>query len=301
MSKNEYMPCGGCGAPSPDQRCLGCLHNFGAGSWNLAATLFSSPSDAEPVAWQWRQSYAGTWGYWNDCGLLPTDQQKWIDLAKKLPNEVQVRPLYAAPPAAVQEPVAVKALEWSDPAEPNETCRYNHVIAKAVFVYSIEWKAWKKYDAFTVYRDGEFLDSLATLDDAKAAAQADYESRIRSALSTSTSDPAPEIAELEWQLDHQHTLHDNLNRKNEGHRAKLSLAEDEIAALRAEIERLPAVCDGKEQYAFEAWAKSEGFDMHEHPLFYRFMDHKTNAARQAWKAAIRYCATTLAPQQEEAK
>ncbi|QRM36976.1 hypothetical protein F3X89_03895 [Rhizobium rhizogenes] len=100
-------------------------------------------------------------------------------------------PLYAVPPAAVQEPVAVKALEWSDPAEPNETCSYNHVIAKAVFVYSIEWKAWKKYDAFTVYRDGEFLDSLATLDDAKAAAQADFESRIRSALSTATPETKP--------------------------------------------------------------------------------------------------------------
>ena len=98
--------------------------------------------------------------------------------------------------AAVQEPVAVKALEWSDPAEPNEICRYNHVIAKAVFVYSIEWKAWKKYDALTAYRDGEFLDSLPTLDEAKAAAQADYEQRIRSALSTSPSDPAPEMAAL---------------------------------------------------------------------------------------------------------
>jgi hypothetical protein len=55
------------------------------------------------------------------------------------------------------------------------------------------------------------------------------------------------------------------------------------------ILNMPAVCDGKEQYAFEAWAKSQNFDMDEHPLHYLFLDAKTDAARQAWKAAIEYC------------
>lgn len=31
---NEYTMCGGCGASHPNQRCLGCLHYFGAGSWD---------------------------------------------------------------------------------------------------------------------------------------------------------------------------------------------------------------------------------------------------------------------------
>lgn len=48
-------------------------------------------------------------------------------------------------------------------------------------------------------------------------------------------------------------------------------------------------CDGKEQEAFETWAKSKRFDMHEHPLHYLFLDSKTNAAREGWNEAIRYC------------
>jgi hypothetical protein len=50
----------------------------------------------------------------------------------------------------------------------------------------------------------------------------------------------------------------------------------------------PQDCDGKEQLAFEAWAIGERYDMHEHPLHYLFMDKKTNAARQGWKAALKY-------------
>lgn len=52
--------------------------------------------------------------------------------------------------------------------------------------------------------------------------------------------------------------------------------------------RPPGDCDGKEQLAFEAWASSERYDMREHPLHYLFMDAKTYAARQGWKAALRY-------------
>lgn len=44
----------------------------------------------------------------------------------------------------------------------------------------------------------------------------------------------------------------------------------------------------QEQRAFEAWASSHGYVMHEHPLHYLFMDPKTDAARQGWKAALQY-------------
>lgn len=45
-------------------------------------------------------------------------------------------------------------------------------------------------------------------------------------------------------------------------------------------------CDGVEQTAFEEWASSEKYDMHEHPMHYLFLDPKTNAARMGWKAGI---------------
>jgi hypothetical protein len=45
-----------------------------------------------------------------------------------------------------------------------------------------------------------------------------------------------------------------------------------------------------EHTKFEEWAASEGYDMHEHPLHYLFMDPKTNAARKGWKAALQYIA-----------
>ena len=57
----------------------------------------------------------------------------------------------------------------------------------------------------------------------------------------------------------------------------------------APVEGLVDNCDGKEQEAFEAWAKKNNYDMHEHPLHYLFLDAKTYAARQGWNEAIRYC------------
>lgn len=64
----------------------------------------------------------------------------------------------------------------------------------------------------------------------------------------------------------------------------------------------PQDCDGKEQLAFEAWAGSNRYDMHEHPLHYLFMDAKTNAARQGWKAALQYVRDQFpaAPAKQEA-
>ena len=41
----------------------------------------------------------------------------------------------------------------------------------------------------------------------------------------------------------------------------------------------PQSCDGKEQYAFEAWAKGECMEMGKHPMFYLFLDARTAAAR----------------------
>lgn len=59
---------------------------------------------------------------------------------------------------------------------------------------------------------------------------------------------------------------------------------------------LPDVCDGKEQEAFEEFARGERMDMTTHPLHWLFLNEKTDAARQGWKAAIRYCRAALSAQ-----
>ncbi len=61
--------------------------------------------------------------------------------------------------------------------------------------------------------------------------------------------------------------------------SRVSLSKENIQALRP--------CEG-EQYFFEEWAKKERMDMTEHPLHYLFMDPKTSAARDGWKAGVAY-------------
>ncbi|GGA45832.1 hypothetical protein [Pelagibacterium lentulum] len=92
--------------------------------------------------------------------------------------------------------VTVKPLEWSVDSSPNEECRYNHCVAQtAVGPYRIEWKGWKDHDEPVVYRPigDEFVGCFPTVLQAKAAAQADYERRILSALTEAP--PAPSAAE----------------------------------------------------------------------------------------------------------
>jgi hypothetical protein len=58
------------------------------------------------------------------------------------------------------------------------------------------------------------------------------------------------------------------------------------AAVLAATEICPK--DHSEQNAFEEWARKRGLNMDEHPLHYLFLDPKTDAARNAWKAALSY-------------
>lgn len=50
----------------------------------------------------------------------------------------------------------------------------------------------------------------------------------------------------------------------------------------------PTTCDGKEQEAWETWAKSEHYDMAQHPLHYIFLNDRTFSARQGWRAGLLY-------------
>jgi hypothetical protein len=76
------------------------------------------------------------------------------------------------------------------------------------------------------------------------------------------------------------------------------LSERAVPQTAPKLEALES-CKG-EQLKFEEWAAAEKYDMHEHPLHYLFMDDKTNAARQGWKAALRYAATVIAGAQCQA-
>jgi hypothetical protein len=52
---------------------------------------------------------------------------------------------------------------------------------------------------------------------------------------------------------------------------------------------LPDVCDGKEQDAFEQFLRDRKMSTITHPIHWLFLDAKSYAAREAWKAAISYC------------
>ncbi len=70
-------------------------------------------------------------------------------------------------------------------------------------------------------------------------------------------------------------------------------SEQHIEMVNAPAPSVPDVCDGKEQDAFIAWANDERYDMSCHPLHFLFLNERTNAARQGWKAAIRYCRESM--------
>ena len=87
--------------------------------------------------------------------------------------------------STTSEPVAVKALEWRD--EPVPPSR-EWLAASSVGLYCIPGG---QSVFFLRFRDKETLGTFDTLGEAKAAAQADYETRIRSAL---TIPPAAPVA-----------------------------------------------------------------------------------------------------------
>lgn len=67
----------------------------------------------------------------------------------------------------------------------------------------------------------------------------------------------------------------------------------DLAEVQTEPAAWPATCDGKEQEAWEDWAKRERHDMSEHPLHYLFLNERTNAARQGWKAGLVYAVSQM--------
>lgn len=58
--------------------------------------------------------------------------------------------------------------------------------------------------------------------------------------------------------------------------------------MKQPIRTLPKTCDGKEQEAFEKYAKEKNLDMTTHPIFWMFMHPETSAARSAWRGCLDY-------------
>lgn len=91
-------------------------------------------------------------------------------------------------PAMVHAPVVVKALEWKAPEKATNWC---WTAKSPLGVYSVVnedgWYAAREPEGFWEWNGDQMTD---TRDSAFRACEADYEQRIRSALSTSQSDPA---------------------------------------------------------------------------------------------------------------
>jgi len=75
------------------------------------------------------------------------------------------------------------------------------------------------------------------------------------------------------------------------------IARHDLIAAPAAIQpagEMPKSNDGKEQDAFETWANGERYDMATHPMHWLFLNEKTYAARQGWKAALEYVNKAIA-------
>lgn len=179
---DETGPCPLCGASVENlEACKSAENTFPPDLLQTIRLTLSRPSaharqTGGPVAWQKRVKIAGQWTSWMNHEREPQPGGVPEGCFEK-------RPLYAHPaPPAPQPGVKVKGLEWS--WEPP------YSVARAMGGhYAVE--RWED-DAGAPHFDliGSFVakrDGFSSADDAKAAAQADYERRILSALSLSPS------------------------------------------------------------------------------------------------------------------
>ena len=85
----------------------------------------------------------------------------------------------------------VEPLQWCEERAPNDYCPYNHCIAETPFGrFVISWKGWKDYPDFVPeeqpWMDGSSEETWCpcwdTLEEAKAACEAEYRRRLMLAL-----------------------------------------------------------------------------------------------------------------------
>lgn len=127
----------------------------------LLPAALSTEGEAEPVAWRYRSDGKAIWNYCE--GSYPRGVGAEI-----------VQPLYASPPSAG---VKVKPLEWQACQNDIHHANPDWLFCGYVIARTGERVTWRPSES------DEWRES-ASLDEAKAAAQADYEARIRASLAT---------------------------------------------------------------------------------------------------------------------
>lgn len=129
----------------------------------------------------------------NGCGVTTPTKSPW-EKAVKIWNSraanYAIATASTTPPTAV-EPVAVKPLEWVDGAPGTYT-----EIAASPFGYYSVWEI-NGTGCWAPWKQGSGTIAEGGLAGAKAAAQADYETRIRSALATPSTDLREENERLQ--------------------------------------------------------------------------------------------------------
>ena len=151
-------------------------------AWNRRQPV---EADAKPVAWRSRHFE------WE-----PNRWTRWQDLpAPVVASDWEVQYAYAHPAEPTEKMMEVKALEWQEITSPREVGDIEADTAVGVYSIAIDDAAieesgpdWK-WDAWTPH---ENLGHFGDLEAAKAAAQADFDARIRSALA-----PSPAITDAE--------------------------------------------------------------------------------------------------------
>lgn len=140
------------------------------------AAVGALSTDAEPVAFAVKHDLENGGGAF--CSELNGVVQDHLGHWQNADVPLYPEPVKTAPA------VAVKALEWRDEPVPPS----GETLAPSVAgLYCIPHSGDRFYLRF---RDAITLGDYSTLDKAKAAAQADYETRIRSALSAQVQDVA---------------------------------------------------------------------------------------------------------------
>jgi len=78
-------------------------------------------------------------------------------------------------------------IQWTEPSKGHDAVRYDHVYGRTPFGdFLITWKSWKDMPAYTIDDTpwNEFLSTHDSLDDAKNAAEEEYNRRLEEANKT---------------------------------------------------------------------------------------------------------------------
>lgn len=201
--------------------------------WDIKfSDIEAALSVAEPVAWRIvgkLPSGSNTWKVVEHEQQAREEAKSWGKMC-----DVDVYPLYAAPPAPS---VAVKALEWN-PYRAETPFGWYQIEDQR----SVPESELKGRPPFLLFGSRLDYSRHATLEEAKAASQADYEARILSALSAQVQDVAEDAERVKAAFNHGYViaccnvanLHDEPGIAHDALR--------ELGVTKAEVKRM-GLCD----------------------------------------------------------